>query len=251
MIKTFIIDKRLYTLFIYIIGFAASLYAQERTVQNRPYTDLRPLHLGIVVGTHLQDMEMENVGEQMLTINDGTQMQSMVSCDQHNWDIGFNVGVLAEARLNEYFAFRAAPQMYFGTRNLMFLNYNKPQQDGSPYKEHQALKTVYIGMNLDIIYAAKRFNNHRPYLMAGIAPVTNLSTKGSDYIQLKKSDVFLEVGMGCDFYLPFFKLRPELKFMYGLTNSLNKDQQDEIALPYAASVRDARSKMIVLSFYFE
>lgn len=232
-----------------------SLSAQERTAQNRPYTDLRPLHLGIVVGTHLQDMEMDNVGEQMLTLQDGTQMKSMVSCDQNNWDLGFNVGVLAEARINEYFAFRAAPQMYFGTRNITFLNYNKPQADGGPSKEYQALKAVYIGMNLDIIYAAKRFNNHRPYIMAGLAPVTNLSTKGSDHIQLKKSDVFLEVGMGCDFYLPFFKLRPELKFMYGLTNSLNKDHiaklQDEVSLPYAASVRDVRSKMIVLSFYFE
>ena len=39
-----------------------SLSAQERTVQNRPYTDLRKLHFGVLVGTHLQDIEFVNAG---------------------------------------------------------------------------------------------------------------------------------------------------------------------------------------------
>ena len=30
--------------------------AQEKRVQNRPYTDLRPFHFGVVVGTHIQDI---------------------------------------------------------------------------------------------------------------------------------------------------------------------------------------------------
>ena len=63
---------RLYTLSIYIIAAAATLHAQERRVQNRPYTDLRPFHLGIVVGTNVQDLEFDNVGPQTLTLQDGT-----------------------------------------------------------------------------------------------------------------------------------------------------------------------------------
>lgn len=250
-----IIMLRIYTLLLYIATAATTLCAQERTVQNRPYTDLRPFHLGIVVGTHMQDLEFDNVGLQTLTLDDGTQMQSLVTTDQHNWDMGFNVGVLGELRLNEFFAFRFAPQLYFGTRNIAFNNYNILSESGAPYREQQSLKTVYVGADLNIIYAARRFNNHRPYLMAGIAPMMNLSSKSGDYIQLKKSDVFLEVGMGCDFYLPFFKLRPELKFMYGLSNCLDTSRlptlNDGLSLPYAASVNKARSKMIVLSFYFE
>lgn len=237
-----------------ILG-AVALNAQERTVQNRPYTDLRPFHLGIVVGTHLQDLEFENVGMQTLTMEDGSQMVANVSADQHNWDVGFNVGVLGELRLNEYFAFRMAPQLYFGTRNIAFYNYNRLAENGVPYQERQSLKTVYVGADLDFIYAAQRFNNHRPYIMAGLAPVMNLSSGTGDYVRLKKSDVFLEVGMGCDFYMPFFKLRSELKFMYGLSNCLDNSHlatmRNDSALPYAASVSKAHSKMIVLSFYFE
>ena len=71
---------------------------------------------------------------------------------------------------------------------------------------------------------------------------------------MKKSEVFVEVGLGCDFYLPFFKLRPELKFMYGLTTALNTNREikdDNPILPYASAVDKATNKMIVLSFYFE
>lgn len=244
-----------YTLLIYMLLMVTGLNAQERVAQNRPYTDLRPFHLGIVVGTHLQDLEFENAGTQMLTMQDGTQFESLVTTDQHNWDMGFNVGVLGEVRLGTYFAFRFAPQLYFGTRNIAFYNFSKPDINGAPYQERQSMKTVYIGSSLDFIYAAQRFNNHRPYIMAGLSPMMNLTGKSSDYVRLKKSDVFLEVGLGCDFYLPFFKLRPELKFMYGLSNCLDNSRlatmNDDVALPYVAGVSKAHSKMIVLSFYFE
>ncbi len=119
----------------------------------------------------------------------------------------------------------------------------------------QTMKTVYISSPIDLIFAAKRFNNHRPYVMTGLTPAINLSGNSNDYIQLKHYDLFLEAGVGCDFYLPFFKLRPELKFMYGLTNSFDRNHpshlKDKTLLPYATSVNKAHSKMIVLTFYFE
>ena len=38
--------------------------AQERTVETRPYTDHRTIHFGVLVGTHLQDLELVNTGHQ-------------------------------------------------------------------------------------------------------------------------------------------------------------------------------------------
>ena len=72
--------------------------AQEKRVQNRPYTDLRPFHFGVVVGTHLQDIEFENVGPQLITNEDGTTTEKLVTCDQDRWDGGFTVGVLGSVR---------------------------------------------------------------------------------------------------------------------------------------------------------
>lgn len=246
--------KRLSTI-ICLTLLPVALLAQERTVQNRPYTDLRDLHFGVLVGTHLQDLEFVNVGPQTITNDDGTTQQVIVSTDQDRWDAGFNVGVLAELRLSTHFQLRVAPAMYFGARHIMFRNYSLLKENGAPTERRQDLKTAYVSSAFDLIAAAPRFNNHRPYVMAGLNPMVNLSGKGNDYLKLKKFDAFLEVGGGCDFYLPYFKLRPELKFMYGLTNCLNtnhdKDIRDKSMLPYTNSVNSARSKMIVLTFYFE
>ncbi|MBQ7423117.1 MAG: PorT family protein [Prevotella sp.] len=234
---------------------AIQLVAQERTVQNRPYTDLRPFHFGVLVGTHLQDLELLNVGPQIITNEDGSQVEKIITCDQDRWELGFNVGVLGEFRLHEHFALRIAPAMYFGTRHLTFHNLSDKLADGTDIEQRQELKTAYITSAFDLIFASKRFNNHRPYIMAGINPMMNLSGKDEDLVRLKRFDCYLELGIGCDFYLPFFKLRPELKFMYGLTNNLNTDHvnnmKDKNMQMYANSVKESHGKMVVLTFYFE
>ena len=239
-----------------LLASVLTIHAQERRVQNRPYTDLRDFHFGVLVGTHLQDLELNNVGPQMVDLDDGNGVvQKIVSADQDRWDAGFTVGVLGELRLNSTFQLRMAPAMYFGTRHLTFRNITDLNTQGEPTEQVQELKTAYVSCAFDLIAAAPRFNNHRPYVMLGLNPMLNLSGKDNDYIKLKRSDVFVEVGLGCDFYLPYFKLRPELKFMYSLMNSFDKSHaknlQDKNMLMYTNSVNETRAKMIALTFYFE
>lgn len=229
--------------------------AQTQVVKNRPYTDLRPMHFGVFVGTHVQDLKFVNAGPILVADENGNMAESLVTTDQDKWDIGFNVGVLAEFRLNNHFALRVAPTLYFGSRQLTFMNPRENDAQGSPITKKQNLKTVYIAAATDLIYASKRLNNARPYIMAGISPMVNLSGSSGDIVRLKKYDCMVEVGMGCDFYLPFFKLRPELKFCFGLIDALDKDHYKEIKdknlLKYTNSVKEASSRMIVLTFYFE
>ena len=238
-----------------LILLSGALRAQDQKVQNRPYTDLRSLHFGVLVGTHLQDLEFVNRGPQTITSADGTQVEQTIVTDQDRWDNGFTVGVLAELRLNTYFQFRVAPAMYFGTRHIMFHNLTQLDNNGNPTEKTQELKTAYISSAFDIIAAAPRMNNHRPYVLVGINPMINLSGKNDDIVKLKSYDTYLEFGVGCDFYLPFFKLRPELKFMYGLTNCLDTKHVNQMRnselIPYTNSVTEAHSKIIALTFHFE
>ncbi len=247
--------RRFATTMILILACVSHALSQTRTVQNRPYTDLRPFHFGVVVGTHLQDLELLNAGPQIITNEDGTTVETLVTADQDRWDTGFNVGVVGEYRISTYFQFRIAPTLYFGNRHITFRDMTDLDPEGKPREQKQNLKSVYISSALDLIFAAPRFNNHRPYLIAGVNPMINLSGKSTDYIRLKRYDICAEVGFGCDFYLPFFKLRPELKFMYGLGNSLDTTHADRLRdknmLRFAKSVKEAHTKMIVLSFYFE
>ena len=94
-----------------------------------------------------------------------------------------------------------------------------------------------------------------PLYNSGISGLINLTGGGEDYVSIKRFSSIVEVGIGCDFYLPFFKLIPELKFCYGLGNSLDTNHINEIKdtnkRAFAGSVRSAQSKMIMLTFYFE
>ena len=250
----FQINMKRFLYIFFITMMTVGAMAQERTVENRPYTDLRPFHFGVLVGTHLQDLEFLNAGPVTYTDADGNEASSNVTVDQDRWDPGFTVGVLGEFRLSTHFQLRIAPAMYFGTRHLAF--HNVEAKEGEKQDEvRQEMKTAYISSAFDLIFAAPRFNNHRPYIMAGLNPMMNLNSNKDSYMRLKKTDVFLELGLGCDFYMPFFKLKPELKFMYGLTNCYDKSHvaniKDKSMLPYTLSAKEAHSKMIALTFYFE
>ena len=234
---------------------AVQTVAQERKVQNKPYIDLRPMHFGIHVGMNLQDIEFVNMGPQTVTLDDGTVMQQTIVMDADRWNAGFSVGVLADLRLSDHLNLRITPTMHFGAKHLTFHNLTDLDPEGFPHEETQDMKNTYISFPVDVKFSAQRWNNYRPYLISGVNPMINLTGKDQDFIQLKRMDTFLEVGLGCDLYLPFFKLIPELKFCYSLTNALDRNHANELMdvnkRTYANAVTSGHSKMIVLTFYFE
>ena len=247
--------KRFLTLLLTGLMVLNAAAQMDRRVQNKPYIDLRPLHFGILIGTHLQDIELENVGPYMMTDDDGNVTEQYIMCDADKWNQGFSVGVLAEMRLSEHFSLRLTPSMHFGGKHLTFLNMKQLDAQGRPLQQTQDMKNTYVSIPLDIKFAAPRWNNHRPYIMAGINPMINLTGGDQDMIRIKKYNTMVEVGLGCDFYLPFFKLIPELKFCFGLGDVLDKNHINELRdanlRAYAGSVSSAQSKMFVLTFYFE
>ncbi len=246
--------KRLLTL-LYIIVLVFTVQAQERRPQNKPYIDLRPMHFGISVGFHIQDIELQNVGPQIVTLADGTSAEEVVVCDQDNWNPGFSVGVLADQRLSKHFSVRFSPTMHFGAKHLVFRHLNREDADGRMIEKTQDMKNTYIAFPVDLKFAAERFNNYRPYITAGVTPLVNLTSKSQDMIQLKRYDTMLHIGLGCDLYLPFFKLIPELKFSYSLMDAIDHSHADELTdqtqRVYTNSVSAGHAKMITLTFYFE
>ncbi|MDE5751368.1 MAG: PorT family protein, partial [Duncaniella sp.] len=76
-----------------------------------------------------------------------------------------------------------------------------------------------------------------------------------DYLRTKPMDFYLTAGFGCDFYLPFFKLIPEVKFCFGLTDVIEhnrpdlEDEPDKLKI--TAALKRAVSRMVVFTFYFE
>lgn len=223
-------------------AFTSATYAQRRTVQNKPYIDYRKFHYGFLFGVHSQGISFENNG--YIEPTTGEQWYA----EDSRMNIGFTVGVLGEWRLNQYFALRATPSLHFGQKSIVF------REQATKRETTQTMKSTYISVPVDIKFAAPRFNNYRPYLLAGVNPMYNLTRQKQENILTKPFDIYLEFGLGCDFYLPYFKLIPELKFCIGLLDILDKDRRalrDKNKLVYTQSVNKSKADMIILTFYFE
>ena len=220
-------------------------HAQKRKIQNRPYIDQRRFHYGFSVGLNLQDYELENTS---FVPEDGELWYADVASDTP----GFSVGVLGQLYLNKYLALRLLPTLHFGSKDIVFRNYNAP--DEAEQTERQQVKSTYISLPLDLKFSAPRFNNYRPYMMVGVNPMYDLSTKKGERLRFKPMNLFLEFGFGCDYYFPFFKFIPELKFCFGLSNIINRDKNDlsdQSLTKFRDAVGEGSSKMVVLTFYFE
>jgi len=209
---------------------------------NRPYADNRTWHLGFSVGMFAQDLHFTHNG---YVTEDGEQWR----VEQPGYSPGFCVNGLIDLRLNKYFSARFTPGMWFGNRDVHMLDLT------TGATERQNIKSAYVVIPLDLKYHALRHGNMRPYLSAGVMPAFDVSKRRSDFFKLKPADVYLSVGMGCDIYLPYFKLNPEIKFCIGLTDQIVKDRPDLADEPgklkFTQSVKKATSKMFVLTFYFE
>ena len=84
--------------------------------------------------------------------------------------------------------------------------------------------------------------------------MVDLTARKREALRLRPFDLYLEVGFGCDIYLPFFKLIPELKFCFGLMDIVHKNRSDLIdgtLMKYTNSINGGHSNMIVLTFNFE
>lgn len=235
----------IFTLIISAILAASAPAAARRLndkIENRPYADLRRWHLGFSVGMNTMDTRFAHNG---FVTEDGEEWRA----EQVNYQPGFTVTGLASLRLNNYFSLRFAPGMMFGSRDIRFLELNT----GST--ESQNIKCTYVTLPLDLKFAAQRTRNARPYIFGGIMPAFDVSKKRNDILKLTSADFYLSVGFGCDFYLPYFKLIPELRFSFGLSDILTHDRpelaDDPSRLKYTASIAKATSKMISLVFYFE
>lgn len=241
-VMTHVLSLHRWLALVVLAGLSASLSAQERKLQHKPFIDERRFHYGFCVGLHDQSLSLQNNGY----IDPATGQQWMAENDTQNF--GFSVGVLGEWRMGRYLALRLTPGMHFGSKHLAFV------ERGSQRRQSQDMKSTYVSLAAGLKAAAPRFNNYRPYVLAGASYMYDLTSGKHTLLRTKPSQTFLEVGMGCDLYLPFFKFIPELKFCFGLGNVLQKNRRDltdSSQLIYTQSVDRAVSHMVVLSFYFE
>lgn len=238
--------KRVVLILIMVLGIGAGYAGAARRlndkIENRPYADLRKWHLGFSFGVNTFDTRFTHNG---FVTEDGEEWRA----EQINYQPGFSVSGLIDLRLNTYFSLRFSPGMMFGARDIRFLNLT----DG--LTERQSVKSAYVILPVDLKFASMRVRNARPYIVGGVMPAFDVSKKRNDFLKFNTTDCYLSIGFGCDFYLPYFKFIPEVKFCFGLADILQHSrpelEDDPTRYKFTQSIDKVTSKMICLTFYFE
>ncbi len=217
--------------------------AQRQKIRNLPYYDQRQLHWGFCLGLNMPDIVFTHSGSE-------AGQGWWATCTQVN--PSFLVGLMGDLAISEHLNFRVSPSFYFQQRKVVFGRQVGDQFDTEEMV--QQLKTSCIDIPVSLKVSTRRINNYRPYMVGGFDASFDLGHAGEDPIVFNRFDLGLHIGLGCDFYLPFFKFAPELRFNLGLLDMIDHDRnelKDQTMRPFTDAIQSARNKGISLILWFE
>lgn len=205
--------------------------------------DNRLYHFGFTLGLNMMDFNATNAAvvdeDGKVWFGEDTRMTP-----------GFSVGVVSDLRIFRWLDLRFCPLLLFNERNLRFFD-----ADGVESPEgNVTVQSNIMEFPLSLKFRGQRKNNYRPYLLAGAALTLDMGRDSEATIMLKQMDYGVEFGVGCDIYLPYFKIAPEFKVYLGLGDVLERNRP-EIAdiseLKYTNTFSKLTSRLFILSFNFE
>lgn len=235
-------NYRFYILTFLILTIVNINAASQNKTQNIPYEDLKPFHFGFLVGLHSQDLIFDHSGQPDA---EGNKWYGSIP----SYTPGFTVGGLLDLRLSEDLSLRIVPGIHFGSKEVLL----KSDAEGSEAIK-APVRSNYVTLPINLRFRGARTDNYRPYLMCGISGGLDVGRDKNVPLLLETINTYLEIGAGCDLYLPFFRLVPEIKFCIGMGDILvheRNDQGSEIYLKYSNAFDKITSRLVVFSLQFE
>jgi len=205
---------------------------------NLPNYDKKAFHFGFLIGINSLDFKLRpktDLDQQLYAIKSQNQK-------------GFNLGVVSNFRLSRSFDLRAIPTLSLAERRILYtINENFTLID-----VNKKIESTFIEFPLSLKYKSNRYNNFRSYVVTGLkysldlASQRNIDDEGLELVKIQQNDISYEIGIGFDFYLPYFKFSPEFKANFGLINMLVNDGSI-----YSNSLKDMKTRGFTISFTFE
>ncbi|MCG5643522.1 PorT family protein [Flavobacteriaceae bacterium LSUCC0859] len=213
----------------------------EDAVINIPNDDKLPLNWGYFVGFNQLDYQTSYLRSGLEETQILVEKQS-----------GFHVGLIGEMRLNNFLDLRLEPGFRSGKRNLIFRHPSLVTESDSL----RAIKSTFIDLPLLLKFSSNRIANWRPFLIGGPYVSMNLSSN-EDSIEDNYSGTFktttwnygYQIGVGIDFYLPYFKFTPSLRGVFALNDNAIRDANPNS--PWTANIDKMQSRALLLVFTFE
>lgn len=162
---------------------------------------------------------------------------------------GFNVGVVADLRLQEYINLRFEPGLYYTKRDLYYPNFTSQ----SDYLRE--VNSTYIHFPLLLKFSSLRTGNIRPYLVGGMSTTLNLSSNSKSQddnmeqkFRVKQWTAAYEVGFGIDIFSEYFIFSPSIRGMFGIGDELIRDKDPNS--PWTGNIDSMKSRAILINFTF-
>jgi hypothetical protein len=227
--------------FIIITFFlSVNVCGQNKGIQNLPAYDLKRLHFGFVLGINEMNFSVKRTTDFKLYDS------LLVVQSQPEW--GFHIGIVSDLRLNENFNLRFIPSLSFGDRILTYSITEK----GKVENYMKRIESSFVDFPVFVKYRSKRMTNARAYVLGGgkysidMASLARKKTSDDDLIKLKQNDYSVEIGVGFDFYLEYFKFGTEIKMAYGLRDLLVRENNI-----FTNTIEKLNTKIFYLTFTFE
>ncbi len=237
--------KGLIIVILLLAGLSKPLLAQYFP-KNLPKYDQKRWHFGFTLGMNSMNFVVHPVDQ--VDYNDTLLVIEPLA------SMGFNIGIVANKRLTRYLDLRFVPTLSFGERSLKYV-VREPL--GGEKTFIKSVESTYIDFPFSIKYKSKRlpgkWNNSRVYVLGGVRYSLDLASqkdkKGTDekvVIKLNPHDLMGTLGVGFDFFLPYFKFGIELQMAYGGLNLMSKENNI-----YNTNIDKLTSKMAWITFTFE
>ena len=231
--------KKTGLIFIFIFGIT-SLYAQKKDkVIYKQNWDKQTIFWGFYLGMNQKDFKISYT-------NEDTFITSKPST-------GFNVGLIGDLRLHKNINLRLEPGLSSNTKTLHFRNENLI----TPQDSIREVNATYLRVPLLIKLSTDRLYNIRPYLIGGVSYDYNFSSNednpfdnsGNEF-RMKKHNFTYEIGIGVDFYLPYFIFSPSIRGVFAINDELIRDNKSNGYSPWTGNVDYFGTRGVFLKLAF-
>ncbi len=256
-------------LLVFLLLHPGAGNAQRQVVLNMPNYDQESLfHFGFVLGVNQSLVTIRPIDNLRSRVFDSTYIPDILPMPDSARVLsinstpvpGFVVSIVANMQLGKHFELQFVPSLSFGDRTIDYVVETYRYRPGAtePVMQltfNKKIPSTYINFPLEIKYKSVRYNNFRPYLLGGVQYSLDLASqakkreqrnRNEKIVKFNQNDIYLEAGVGFDFYNEWFKFGLELKMMYGLFDVLKREHNI-----YTNSIDKLNAKIFQVSFTFE
>ena len=165
---------------------------------------------------------------------------------------GFNVGIIADLKLQEYISLRFEPGLYITKR---FLNYPSNLLFTNNSDAIREVTSTNIQFPLLFKFSSLRTGNIRPYALGGLSATLNLSSNAKskddnldNQFRVKSWTTNYELGFGIDLFSEYFIFSPSIRGVFGLNDELMRDKDPNS--PWTGTIESMKTRAIFINFTF-